>query len=46
MANDQADELVESTGRILLGHARLFGQLCGDLGKRNGGNSGGFGSHG
>src|SRR5262249_44507799 len=43
--HDQADEIVEVAGRILLGHAGLLGQLGRDLGKRDG-RSGGFsGSH-
>src|SRR5690348_4587539 len=42
--HDQADELVEGAGGVLLGHARLLGQLGCNLGERDG-RSGGFGSH-
>jgi hypothetical protein len=33
--DDQADEIIEAAGRVLLGHARLLGQLGRDLGQRN-----------
>src|SRR6185437_7064873 len=45
--DDETDEVVEGGGRVLLGHARLLGQLGGDLRQRNGRNSGlGCSSHG
>src|SRR4029077_5431959 len=38
MLHDQADEIVEAAGRVLLGHAGLLGQFGRDLGQRNGWN--------
>src|SRR5690242_11880642 len=34
--DDEADEVVEGAGRVLLRHAGLLGQLGRNLGKRNG----------
>src|SRR5215204_3759538 len=36
MLHDQADEIVEAAGRVLLGHARLFGQFGRHLRQRDG----------